>query len=122
MKFLLTTQFILSLFLSLLLWLIFDRTVALSFAAGSFLMFGNLAVMSLVWPLILAKKQVALSTGVIVFKFAILTWILFIVATGNSIRAGWFAVGLSLVVVTAVITAFKTSATSSSSAEEDLRN
>jgi len=121
MRILLLTQFILSLFFTLLLWLIYDRTVGLSFAAGSFLMFGNLVVMSLVWPLILAKKQVALSTGVIVFKFAILTWILFIVATGNSIRTGWFAVGLSLVVVTAVITAFKTSATSSS-AEEDLRN
>lgn len=122
MRFLLKIHFALSLFFSLLLGLVFDLSVALSFAAGSFLMLGNLVVMSLVWPLILAKKQVALSTGVIVFKFAILTWIIFLVATGKTIQVGWFAVGLSLVVVSAVITAFKTAATSSSSPEEDLLN
>ncbi len=108
----LAVHFVLSLFFTLAFCLFFDLSAALSFAAGSFLMLGNLLVMSLVWPLILAKKQVALSTGVIVLKFAILTWVVFSVATGTTIHAGWFAGGLSLVVVSAVVAAFKIAATS----------
>lgn len=90
-------------------WLV-GSLAAISFLAGSALMLGNLFVLCLVWPLILRKKQVALSIGVIVFKFAILVWIISIVATHESphrLQVLWFALGLSTVVLSSLATAVK---------------
>lgn len=110
MKFLLLTHLVLSVFGAVFLGLFMDWSTAFSFVAGAGLMLGNFAFHALVWPFFLPKKLFALSIGVIVFKFAILAWILNIVATGNTLQAGWFAVGICTVVVTAVITAFREAA------------
>ena len=109
MKFLLLAQFLLSLGGTALLWIGADAEAAISFAAGGGLMFGNLLVMVLFWPLILAKKLFALSVGVIVFKFAILAWIINEIAIGKAIQLGWFSVGMSLIVVSVLATAVRDS-------------
>jgi hypothetical protein len=85
----------------------------------------------------LVKKQVALSVGVIVFKFAILGWIIYEVATGNfsgkipgnifggsfansapngggtsfgpSLDLGWFGAGLATVVLSVLTTGLSVS-------------
>ena len=85
------------------------ETAAMSFAAGGGLIFFSFAFSALIWPLVLRKKLIALSVGVIVFKFAILAWILNVVATGSSIQTDWFAGGLALVVVSSLATAVRES-------------
>jgi hypothetical protein len=67
--------------------------------------------MAWIWPIIFAKKGFALSVSVIVFKFAILAWIMNEVATGGLIHQGWFSIGLAQVVLTSVLTALKLSRT-----------
>ena len=81
----------------------------------------NLCVHVVAWPRILVKKQVALSIGVIVFKFAILGWIIYEVVAGNLIGVvfgnrfgprldlGWFGAGLSIVVLSVLTTGLSVS-------------
>jgi hypothetical protein len=108
MKFLLLIQIAFGILGALLLLFLNTRIVAVSYLAGTGLSLLNLVSLVLVWPRILAKKQVALSIGVIVFKFAILGWIIYEVATANWVRLEWFAIGLSTVVPTVVITSLWT--------------
>ena len=76
-----------------------------SLAFGGLVSFANLALLVFAWPRILAKKQVALSIGVIVFKFAILGWILYVAVHSEQTRIGWFAIGLGFVILSSVVTA-----------------
>ena len=107
MKPLLLIQIAFGVFGAVLLLLLTSQIVAVSYLAGAGLSLLNLIILVLSWPRILAKKQFALSIGVIVFKFAILGWIIYEVATVNWLRIGWFAVGLSTVVPTVVLTALR---------------
>ncbi len=77
-------------------------------------MLGDLAVLAIIVPFIFAKKQFALSIGVIVFKFAILAWIMneAVNAASNAVTQsqcslGWFAVGIALINVSAIVTAVR---------------
>ena len=97
-----------------LITLFYDFSPALSFLLGASVILVNLAVLALVIPFIFAKKQFALSIGVIVFKFAILAWIMneavntaSSTLTKSQFSLGWFAVGLALINVSALATAVK---------------
>ncbi len=79
-----------------------DQLSALSVAAGTGASLLNLLGLSIAWPRILAKKQVALAISVIVFKFAILVWILYVVANGKYLNLGWFSAGLGLVIISVI--------------------
>jgi hypothetical protein len=105
MSFLLYFHSLLTLSAAALIWLWRDLEAAKSFAAGGAVIFFSFVVSVVFWPLVLRKKLIALSVSVIVFKFAILAWILKVVATGKSIQLGWFSGGLALVVVSALATA-----------------
>ena len=74
-----------------------------SFILGSALMMLNVAALHFAWSRILAKKQVALSVGVIVIKYAILGFIIYRVSTGNYLPVAWFAAGFALVLISAVV-------------------
>jgi hypothetical protein len=87
----------------------FSQVAALSFLAGAFLSFINLVALVVAGPRILAKKQVARAVAIIVFKFAILGWIMYEVVAGKFLHLGWFAVGLGTVIASVVATSFKTS-------------
>jgi hypothetical protein len=87
----------------------YSQTAALSFLAGSVLSFINLVVLVYATPRILAKKQVAWAVAIIVFKFAILGWIMYEVVTGSFLHLGWFAAGLSLVILSVLAASFKAS-------------
>lgn len=93
---------------TVIVWLVFDKLSALSFAAGAGTSWLNLLGLSIAWPRILAKKQVALAISVIVFKFAILGWILFAVVQGNTLSVPWFSVGLGLVILSVVVVGLRT--------------
>ena len=83
----------------------FGPVAAVSWGAGAGVSLLNLIALNISWPLILAKKLVALAVGVIVFKFAILGWVMYLAVTSQRIEIGWFAGGLSSVVVSVVVTA-----------------
>lgn len=88
-----------------------------SFAVGAMVSALNLVTLVYSWPRILAKKQVALSVGVIVFKFAILGWIIYVVATSQVFHLGWVAAGLALVIPSVLATSLKFSQNTSEKAE-----
>jgi hypothetical protein len=73
-------------------------TAAASFAGGAALTTLNLSLLVWTWPRILAKKQVAPAIAIIVFKFAILGWILFEIVAKHLFEVTWFAAGFGLVV------------------------
>jgi len=79
---------------------------AIGFATGASVSFLNVLILVSTWPRILAKKSVALSIGVIVFKFAILGWIIYEVVTEKPVHLGWFSAGLGLVVLSTLATSF----------------
>lgn len=79
---------------------------ARSFGAGSLTTLFSLAVTVISWPRLLAKKQVALSIGVIVIKFLILGWIVFVVVGDPRFNVGWFAAGLGTVVPAVLFTGY----------------
>jgi hypothetical protein len=117
MRFLLLFHLTLGICAAALTYFLSGQKEALSLSFGALVALMNLSVLVLTWPRLLAKKLVALSVGVIVFKFAILAWILYEVSTGNlnqlAPRLEWFVVGLSLVVVSVVATALHESRQSS---------
>jgi hypothetical protein len=86
--------------------LFFGFMAMISISGGGALMLLNLFALVFSWPRILAKKSIALATGVIVFKFAILGWIIYEVVGGEALHIGWFAVGMATVVPAVVGTAF----------------
>jgi hypothetical protein len=79
----------------------------LSTLGGAAVTLFNLWVLVFVWPRILANKKVALAVATIVFKFAILGLILYLVTHSPAISLGWFALGLGTVVPSVLVTAFK---------------
>lgn len=107
MIFLLLCHVVIGAFAALLAWFGMGGVAGLSVLVGGLTMLGNLIVLCLVWPLLLEKKLVALSIGVIVFKFAILIWIISLVATSSRLQPAWFGLGLATVVLSALATAVR---------------
>ena len=100
MKRLLQFHVAMSFLLTRLVCAFHNREAGLAFLCGATVSFINLVLLVVVWPRILAKKQVALSIGIIVIKFAILGWILYEVVSQNLLQVGWFATGIATIMVT----------------------
>ena len=107
MKFLLYFQLVLGFAGSIAAWLLVAPVAGGSFAIGALMTLFNFAILVFGWPRILARKQVALATLAIVSKFAILGWILYLVAHSPAVHLGWFALGLGTVVPSVITAAFK---------------
>lgn len=106
MRFLLYFQLILGVLGATAAWFFVAPMAGWSFAAGAGLTLFNFAVLVFGWPRILARKQFALGVVAIVSKFAILGWILYLVAHSPAVSLGWFAVGLGTVLPSVIVTAF----------------
>lgn len=106
MKFLIYFELVLGVVGTSLAFFLVAPTAGISFAAGAAVTLFNFAVLVFGWPRILAKKQVAPATAAIVFKFAILGWILYLVAHSPAINLAWFAMGLATVIPSVIVTAF----------------
>jgi hypothetical protein len=114
MKFHLLIHTAITLCAAAVLVLIYGFSQAVSFLFGALVILVDVAVLAFVLPFIFAKKQFALSIGVIVFKFAILAWIMneAVIAASSSVSKtqfslGWFAMGIALINVSALVTAAK---------------
>ena len=76
---------------------------AASFMMGAALVLANIALLTWAWDRILQKKQIALATSIIVFKYGILAVILYKILQHPTTNIVWFSVGLSSLLVTAFI-------------------
>ena len=103
MKLLLVSHALLTLILFSVLAIAFPWNTATSALFGSLTALINLALLVVVWPRLLAKKQVALSVATIVFKFALLGWILYLAVHSQGIQLGWFALGLGTVIPSVLV-------------------
>ena len=83
-----------------------NQVDAVSFGIGSFLMLINLLLMAWAWSRIFAKKSVALAAGVIVFKYAILGLIIYLLVRDPRVSTGWFLIGLSVLLPNVLVYAF----------------
>ncbi len=117
MKFLVAFHFLLGAAGTVILAYGAGEVAAKGFALGAGVSWFNLLSLVLTWPWILAKKLVALSVGVIVLKFAILGSIVYVTVFSRAVDLGWFAAGLTTVVVSVVVTAFVVSRESPEKAE-----
>ena len=76
---------------------------AASFAAGSGLILLNIFSLVFTWSRVIQKKLVALSLVIIVFKYAILGFIIYKLLGTQWLHQGFFCVGLGSLVVTTLI-------------------
>lgn len=80
---------------------------ALSFVAGSSTIFLSFLLLGWGWSLIFQKKLVALSIGIIVFKYAILGIIIFKLTAMPWFDTLWFAMGVASFILSAFVYAVK---------------
>lgn len=112
MRFLLLIHTALALCAALAIAYFYDSKSGISFALGAFLMLADLVILAAIYKFVLAKKQFALSIGVIVFKFAIFAWIINEAVAAerkNQLFLGWFAAGIALINLSAMAAALKLS-------------
>ncbi len=107
MKPLLLFQAILAAFGSLLVDYIAARQQAYSFFIGSLVILGSVFLLGWAWSLIFKKKLVALATGIIVIKYAILGIIIFELAKQPWFKPLWFSLGIASFTLTAIFYALK---------------
>lgn len=111
MRFIFGFHLLFSVIIASLLYFFIDPKTAVSFILGSAVFGINLALIAFSWGHILKKKLVALSISVIVFKFALLVWIIYLVANDNRLSLFWFSIGMGVVIITALATALQTART-----------
>jgi len=104
MKTLLVAQAATTALLVALVALTQDHSATISVLSGALVSSLNLAFLVFTWPAILRKKQVALGTLSIVFKFALLVGILYFVSRSGVISLGWFSIGLGTVIPAVILT------------------
>jgi hypothetical protein len=75
---------------------------AISFAAGALFAFLNTLFLTTIVGRIFAKKSVALSFILIIFKYLVFGLALYFLITNHFIKVAWFVVGLSLLVLSVV--------------------
>jgi hypothetical protein len=98
-------HFLVSLAVSLAIFIFDTKQDALSYAVGSILMSTNLAILWFVWARIIQKKLIALAVSVIVFKYAIFGFIIYVILKQDSVHPLWFSAGIGSLMVTALLIA-----------------
>lgn len=93
---------VISLLFSVSVYLLLGFSQAVACVAGCLLMAFNLVVMIWTWDRIFIKKSIALAAGVIVFKYAILGFIVYFLMARSEGQVVGFLVGLFSVVPTVV--------------------
>lgn len=88
---------------TLALYLYGARQEALSYIVGGFIVTGNFILLGLGWKMVFNKKLVALSVLIIVFKYAILGVIIYVVVKQNWLLPFWFAGGVASMMVASLM-------------------
>ena len=82
-----------------------DYQRAQSFAAGAGLVLFHTAILTALWSRVFQKKQIALSTGLIVFKYALLGVAIFWILNQSWSQPLWVGLGVSTLIVSALVAA-----------------
>lgn len=80
---------------------------AASFFAGASVMLINFAILAWTWSRILKKKQIAIATTIIVFKYGIFAVIVYEAFKHPALQPLWFCVGLATILPTVILAAIK---------------
>lgn len=107
MKLIVITQFLITGLGALGLWFLSDASSTYSYLIGAGLILLNFLLLGLAWKLIFTQKFVALSVGVIVFKYAILGIIIFRLVKLPWVDLLWFALGVATFMIPAVVYAVR---------------
>lgn len=107
MKLVVLIQFIVAVVGSLLVGYFCGAQQSYSFLIGAGLILLNFLLLGLAWKLIFAQKFVALSIGVIVFKYAILGIIIFKLVKNPWVSLLWFSMGVATFMIPAIAYAIK---------------
>ena len=103
MKKVLTFQILIVVIGSLLLWAFGHQNLISSFASGGALVAGNFLVLGTLINFIFKKKLIALMVLVIVFKYAILGIIIYLLLKQTWLFPFWFAAGVSSMMIGSLI-------------------
>ncbi|MNL40402.1 hypothetical protein D3C87_1627470 [compost metagenome] len=103
MKKLTFIQFVLTAVLVPILAVFIARHQIISFSAGAGVILINFLLLGWGWGLIFRKKLIALSVGIIVFKYAILGIIIFRIVKQPWMEPLWFCLGIASFVLTSLI-------------------
>jgi hypothetical protein len=106
MKYLILLQIAVSLFGALFVLIFNTPQNAGSFLSGAMLIALNMYLLDLSWGQVLKKKLVAMSFLIIVFKYALLTGLVYLLAHSRMINLVWMVAGLSSLVLTGLLGAF----------------
>lgn len=79
-----------------------------SYLAASGLMLINVGLLYWVWQRCLQKKLVALAILIIVFKYAILGWIVYRLLSSSWLDIVWFSMGIGSLILSSSLTALQT--------------
>ncbi len=120
MRFLLAVHTGISAIAAVVLSFFGTRAQVVAFLLGTAIALINIVLLYFSWNRILQKKSVALSVSVIVIKYATLGFIIYHIAYRNLFQLEWVCVGLAMLLVSAVATAFKVSR-QEATADEALR-
>lgn len=85
-----------------------DWQRGLSFGSGAGLVLINAAVLALFWSRVFQKKQIALSTGLIVFKYALLGAAIFWILSQPWSHPLWVGLGVGSLMISALATTLET--------------
>lgn len=99
-------QILMGLLSAALAWTLQGVPAAFSAGAGALIIGFSLAFSAWAWGRIFRQKTIALSIGVIVFKYAALIIILYKLVNHPKILGGWLAVGISSLLPTSIIAAW----------------
>jgi hypothetical protein len=95
-------QFFVSAFTAILILFLVGHVEAISFSAGALFAFMNTLFLTIIVSRIFAKKSVALSFILIIFKYLVFGLALYFLITNHYIKVAWFVVGLSLLVLSVI--------------------
>lgn len=102
MKIILLVQILVTLALGAPIYMMLGDKEAISFLIGAILILINAFLLWFAWKLIFTQKFVALSIGVIVFKYAILGIFIFKIIEKPWLDLLWFSMGIATFIAPAV--------------------
>ncbi len=107
MKLVISLYLIIALIMSSFLWYYDTQQNSISYLLGTLIMLANLCALTVMWKLVFSKKLIALSTSIIVIKYAILGFLIYFIFSkpvfGFEVSVVWFCLGIFSLIFPALI-------------------
>ena len=107
MKLVISLYLIFALIVGSFLWHYDTQQNSVSYLLGTLIMLANLSALTVIWKLVFNKKLIALSTSIIVIKYAILAFLIYFIFSkpifGFEVSVVWFCLGIFSLIFPALI-------------------